>query len=259
MVPDDVLGELREEPEDQLEEVAQREAPLGDHHLRGLPAADDDVRPDREEQGDEDGGVHVVVLLPAGQRHEEGVAVPFRRQRRRGRRDRQEKIRGSPCAFPITPEKVGGAASLRRLERFPEGLQQDPEEKRRQPEQKPQHVEPAGPDDQVDDPISPRNFTAYWTTNRLLTSPSRRNAFSRIFRTRKKFPQAIAAPHAAPGSIRNRAAPASAATAIPARISAAARRIRRSSERISRPTGSSTPSSSFSRSSSSFSDRLAAR
>src|SRR5512141_1231892 len=77
--------------------------------------------------------------------------------------------------------------------------------------------------------------------NHLLTVPPPENAFSRIFLIRKKFPHAMPAPHAAPGSIETFAAPAATATPIPPRISPAERRIRFVSDRSENRSGASRP------------------
>src|SRR5512135_2040157 len=77
--------------------------------------------------------------------------------------------------------------------------------------------------------------------NHLLTVPPPENAFSRIFLMRKKFPNAMPAPHTAPGSIETLAAPAATATPIPPRISPAERRIRFVSDRSDNRSGASRP------------------
>ena len=54
--------------------------------------------------------------------------------------------------------------SLRRAERFHQGFQQNPEEQGRKPEQESENVEPAGPDDQVNDPDQPEEVISEWVS-----------------------------------------------------------------------------------------------
>jgi len=72
-----------------------------------------------------------------------------------------------------------------------------------------QQVEPPVPDDEVDHPISPRNFSVYWTTKPFVTAPRPRTLLrgedSSFYK--EKFPQPrCRRPHTAAGSIENFAA-----------------------------------------------------